>query len=444
MAEHVLAHQYSPQETGYWCGPASTQIVLTICGIDVPEQQLAAEIGTDTDGTDWIGQITEVLARRSGRPYVTREIPNDPPTPGQREQLWADIRASIDSGNGLIANIVAPPGNQPPGYPPGQTIYHYIALVGYRDGGDVYVADPARFGGYEHYWLSLDQLASLIAPKGYAAVPAGAPVPPPSAAVTFGVDISNHQAGLDLDRVFAEGFEFVIAKCTEGEYYRDPTWPGFRDATLGAGKVLAGYHYVRADGDAEAQAAAFVEHLGDPSIPAMLDHEDGSGDLGAFLAVREAIERRGVRVALSYLPQWYWDRIGRPDLSGIPPLMTSHYGPRRAGFAAAIYPGHDDIGWQAYGGGDPRIFQFSDRGLVAGREIDVDAFRGTPSELRDLLTGDDDMAFTDDDRRMLREIWEQLRGPNAEGWPQLGTNAEGKNMTPVDALAEIRATVKGK
>ncbi|MGV9680661.1 hypothetical protein ACWDSJ_35775 [Nocardia sp. NPDC003482] len=52
-------------------------------------------------------------------------------------------------------------------------------------------------------------------------------------------------------------------------------------------------------------------------------------------------------------------------------------------------------------------------------------------------TGEDDMAFTDEDRKMLREVWEQLRGPDGRGWPQLGTNSQGEALTPVDTLAEI-------
>lgn len=173
----ILNHEYSGQETGFWCGPGSSQIVLTCRGIHVPERDLALELGTTTNGTDWIGQITRVLANRTGQPYVTRDIPNDPPTQAQKDLLWNDVRASIDGGNGVVVNIVAPPGNQPPGYPRWETIYHYIAVVGYGDEG-IYVADPARFGGYEHYWLSVDKLASLIAPKGYACAPTGVAAPP--------------------------------------------------------------------------------------------------------------------------------------------------------------------------------------------------------------------------------------------------------------------------
>lgn len=40
---------------------------------------------------------------------------------------------------------------------------------------------------------------------------------------------------------------------------------------------------------------------------------------------------------------------------------------------------------------------------------------------------------------MIREIWEQLRGPQGKGWPQLGQNANGQNLSLVDAIAELKA-----
>ncbi|WP_234804315.1 N-acetylmuramoyl-L-alanine amidase [Mycobacteroides abscessus] len=40
---------------------------------------------------------------------------------------------------------------------------------------------------------------------------------------------------------------------------------------------------------------------------------------------------------------------------------------------------------------------------------------------------------------MIREIWEQLRGPEAKGWPQLGKNTKGENLSLVDAIAKLVA-----
>ena len=38
----------------------------------------------------------------------------------------------------------------------------------------------------------------------------------------------------------------------------------------------------------------------------------------------------------------------------------------------------------------------------------------------------------------LQEVWTQLRGPGGKGWKQLGQDSQGRDLTPVDALAAIR------
>lgn len=168
------------QDTIYHCGPASTQtIIRAATGQLVSESDLARELRTTTRGTDWIGQFPAVLNQHlPGSDYRIVEMPQDPPTPQQRDALWIHIRGSIDAGFGLVANIVAPPSNYPrashtsttsPAYT-GGTVYHYIALMGYAIDAagthHVWVADSG-FVPYG-YWCTLDQLASLIPPKGYA------------------------------------------------------------------------------------------------------------------------------------------------------------------------------------------------------------------------------------------------------------------------------------
>jgi hypothetical protein len=165
----TLNHDYQAQQTGYWCGPASTRIALSTVTSALPSQQaLANELPTSTNGTDHIGLVVNALNRHLGARYAAVQMPHDPPTPEERDRLWNDIVLSVNAGHGLVANIVAPPSNHPPGYP-NTTIYHYIALVGYNaNTRQVYVADPANFQGNNHYWLSFDQTATLIPPKGYA------------------------------------------------------------------------------------------------------------------------------------------------------------------------------------------------------------------------------------------------------------------------------------
>lgn len=167
------------QDTYYYCGPASTQtIIRAATGELIPERDLAAELGTTTGGTDYIGQFPDVLNDHiDGAQYQHRDMPNDPPTNAQKEQLWADLVGSIDAGHGVVANIVAPPSNYPRAVAPstispeyrGGTVYHYIALLGYAGEGAtrrVWVADSG-FKPYG-YWIAFDQLSTLIPPKGYA------------------------------------------------------------------------------------------------------------------------------------------------------------------------------------------------------------------------------------------------------------------------------------
>ncbi|MFF1920792.1 C39 family peptidase [Streptomyces sp. NPDC058221] len=168
---HWLEIDYQVQETGYWCGPAATRIALSARIAPPSQGALAGQLGTTEAGTDHIGQVTGVLnANLGGGWYETKEMPNDPPTQAQRDLLWNDIVFDIDRNYPLVTNIVAPPGNQPPGYPSDQTIYHYFTVFGYDDvDRTVLIADPASFSGNQIYWISFDQLATLIPPKGYSA-----------------------------------------------------------------------------------------------------------------------------------------------------------------------------------------------------------------------------------------------------------------------------------
>lgn len=168
------------QDTYYNCGPASVQtIILAATDQVIDEKVLGSELGTTTAGTDYIGRFPDVLNDYlPGAKYKHRDMPNDPPTEKEKERLWRDVSGSIDAGYGVVANIVAPPSNYPRAVKPSEidfqygpgTIYHYIAVMSYRVEEDgtrkVWIADS---GFYPHGgWITFDQLATLIPPKGYA------------------------------------------------------------------------------------------------------------------------------------------------------------------------------------------------------------------------------------------------------------------------------------
>lgn len=213
MAEKRLDYDRSlvPQETGWWCGPASAQTVLQSKGIRIPERQIAAAIeqlenpgrGDDRDGTDYVGLIERYLDGQVPQArYTSVYMPNDPPSRSQIDKLFADVKRSIDNGWGVVANIVAPPtnppaatkGSTPPPYPRWATTWHYVAIMGYDDEPGkraVWVADSAAFGGITGWWCPLEgrgSISSLIPPKGYCyadLTSVAAPTPPPVVAPTI-------------------------------------------------------------------------------------------------------------------------------------------------------------------------------------------------------------------------------------------------------------------
>jgi hypothetical protein len=194
-------HDIVPQETGYWCGPASTQVVLDGQGHYVSEQQLANEMGTHSGGTDYIGQIETVLDHRVPHmSYITVDQPYDPMSHEDKERLWANLVRSMadEPRGGVVMNWVAPPGNYPIGikgsespHYGGGTIYHYVACMGIDDNPEQRACWIADSGFYPFgYWCAFDQVSTLIPPKGYcyaATEPTGAPVPPPTERLTYDI-----------------------------------------------------------------------------------------------------------------------------------------------------------------------------------------------------------------------------------------------------------------
>lgn len=124
--------------------------------------------------------------------------------------------------------------------------------------------------------------------KGGAQSAPAKPAPAPQGAPqhAHGIDVSSHQAGLNIPAIWAD---FVIVKATEDDDYVNPYMVSQANATLGASKRLGFYHFAR-PGDAAAQARMFVATVGSFRSKATLwlDWEDnavpqGPGWAKAFL-----------------------------------------------------------------------------------------------------------------------------------------------------------------
>ncbi|WP_428966747.1 C39 family peptidase [Micromonospora fluostatini] len=168
-ASKVLDHEYQAQITYYYCGPAAVRNALTAMGISRSQDDLAGRLGTTQFGTNSAADTTRVLNQLvKGEPYRTRMISGGAATAAQTERLRADVVAAVADDRSPVVNVAGSTTDLSGGwhsFPGG----HYVAVVGYRDGGkSVKIADSAN-PATASYWLTVDALADWIATRGYSA-----------------------------------------------------------------------------------------------------------------------------------------------------------------------------------------------------------------------------------------------------------------------------------
>lgn len=281
-----------------------------------------------------------------------------------------------------------------------------------------------------------------------------------------GVDLSEHQDGMSLKRAASEGIDFAIIRTTDGTY-KDRCYRSHLEDAESAGLVTAAYHYLRnpSEGTTVAQQVqASLEVMGDKKRPVWIDVETPAGlHVDHIRQCKQEFERHGVRVigAYSYVP--YWEgRISphEPDSHEFGAFWVAAYGQNRTGSPRAIYPGDRHQQWDyPLGNQKPAMWQYGSNAQVAGYTVDINAYRGSRAELSALFTGrpapneepsEEEMnklyrqitafisGYLGPQIDAIQEIWRQLRGPGGKGWPQLGQNERGQNLTLVDAVAAVR------
>lgn len=212
----------------------------------------------------------------------------------------------------------------------------------------------------------------------------------------YGVDIHpRFQAGINIEEIRREGFDFMAVKVSEGtnDSFLAAGSADFLRRGRAAGLLCLGYHYLHA-GNEDTQAKVFAEALRSTGVPGMLDAEALASDqrtptlsVAGIRSFLDACRRLGATVPLLYLPRWYWDRLGRPSLAGLPPLWASRYvGPNVPSAPASVmYSSHPSAGWDSYGSLPVEVLQFTDRAQVADRLIDADHYRGTRAQFAALI-----------------------------------------------------------
>ena len=204
----------------------------------------------------------------------------------------------------------------------------------------------------------------------------------------LGPDISSYERGLDLSALVSASF--VIAKTTEGTFYTDSCYDGWRRQAAKLGRLFVFYHFLSGE-DVREQVVHTKAAVGDVSLPGMLDVEptgNYSPTLPQALAYIDAAHDAGLNLRLCYLPRWVWQNMGSPSLAGLRDrgvaLVASSY-PGGTGTPSSLYPGDNAAGWQAYGGLTPLLYQFTDKASDGGQSMDYNAARLTVPQLAAFL-----------------------------------------------------------
>jgi hypothetical protein len=189
----------------------------------------------------------------------------------------------------------------------------------------------------------------------------------------FFPDISSYEAGLTIQ----PGTVAVIAKATEGTYYRDAQYASFKAQAARVGAVFSAYHFLKA-GNGAGQADYCHAMVG--STPVMLDVETEGASKPTVADCADFINRMrtlGGRVWGAYFPQWYWQQVGG-NLASLGVAVV-----------ASNYTAYSDTGpgWSPYGGVTPAIWQYTDKQPYGGQTMDFDAYKGTVQQLAALING---------------------------------------------------------
>ena len=293
----------------------------------------------------------------------------------------------------------------------------------------------------------------------------------------FGVDVSEHQDGMSLKQAKREGMEFAILRLCDGTY-RDRTFRSHLADAENAGLLVSTYWYLRApsEGSTIAQQVDVIDQQmgGRRDLGVWIDVESVAGSRKLLTgkdvwAAKRELESRGYHVPGIYSGAWYWEQIpgGEPSMDGLGYLWVSSYGRNLTGTPRDLYTGDGGdghAGWNyPLGNRKPDILQYGSNAHVAGRIVDINAYKGTRDQLAAIFNGTnptkEEITVSEADRIIkhitdyisgfvgpigsdTKDVRQQLTGGrdagDYRGWPQLGKDSQGRNLTVVDAIAALR------
>jgi len=194
-----------------------------------------------------------------------------------------------------------------------------------------------------------------------------------------GIDISAHNGNVDMERVAADGYEFVFIKATEGVDFKDRNFRVNYDKAEKAGLKTGIYHFFRFDRDGVEQALNLLKAVGKrrPDLGIVIDVEKAGNP--------DSIPKEKIQSRLTHMVEYLNLLVHR--------VMFYSNRDGYYEYLADAFPGAPL--WICGFSENPihaewSFWQFNHRGEVDGIEGDVDlnAFCGSREEWQNFLEGD--------------------------------------------------------
>jgi len=197
------------------------------------------------------------------------------------------------------------------------------------------------------------------------------------AAALDGIDISGHQAALDVRTVKAD---FVIIKATEGKTYVNPSWARHAEQARQSGKRIGFYHFARPDSgnDAITEAEHFLSVVR-PYIKRAILALDWERSVSQVSWAKRWLDyvqtQTGVKpfiyMSMSVVKDHPWRDVANAGY----PLWVARWGKNEAAKAYKLKgrPRPEIRYWRSYA-----MWQWTSRGRVDGYggDLDFDEFQG--------------------------------------------------------------------
>ena len=193
-----------------------------------------------------------------------------------------------------------------------------------------------------------------------------------------GVDVSVYQGSINWGSVKGAGYDFGIARVSDGTANPDSTFAGNWSGMKSAGVVRGAYQFFRASVDPTAQADLLLSMVGTleaGDLAPMADVEVLDGESGATLVANLAtwlnvVKAKTGRTPMIYSAPGFWDALPNTGQFASYTLVVANWG---------VSCPDTPTPWTSW-----KFWQNADNGSVPGISgaVDTDVFNGTLAELQ--------------------------------------------------------------